>query len=156
MTDCYYKYPFMYKIATPLFIFVFLFSVTHLKAQTNSFETTVTNKTWIVSKYYISFSQEDKKDLFSNFSLKFLPANTRTFLAIDNSKGEAGATKGYWNEQSDKVTLFLNLEPDDKPKYRIALLLNKAEMQKSQISSTKLSFRIPDVMGYIDVEFTEK
>ncbi len=130
--------------------------VTHLKAQTNNFASAATNKTWVVSKYYISFYQQDKKDLFNSFSFKFLAADTRTFLAIDNSQSKADTCKGYWSEDNNKVSLALTLEPDDKANYNVALLLNKAEMQETEISSTKLSFRISDVMGYVLVEFTEK
>jgi hypothetical protein len=146
----------MYKSVTLLFIVIFLGSLTHLKAQTSSFASTASNKTWVVSKYYISFYNQDKKDLFNNFSFKFLPTVTRTFLAIDNSQSVADTCKGYWNEDNNKVSLSLTLEPDDKANYRVALLLNKAEMQETEVSSTKLSFRIPDVMGYIDIELTEK
>lgn len=147
----------MYKTITLLFTTIFLFFISHLKAQTTSFTSAATNKTWVVSKYFTSFTQEDKKDLFNNFSFKFINGDTTAFLAIDNSQSVADTCKGFWDDRSNnKVSLFLNLEPNDKANYRIATLLNKAEMQETQISSTKLSFRIPDVMGYIDVEFTEK
>jgi len=146
----------MFKIITILSATAFLLFATDLKAQTTSFSSTAINKTWVVTKYFASFSQEDKKQLFTNFSFKFLNADTTTFLAIDNSSSPADTCFGFWDEDNDKVRLSLNLEPNDKANYKIAMLINKAEMQKTEISLTKLSFRIPDVMGYIDVEFTEK
>jgi hypothetical protein len=147
----------MFKIITFLFTTVLLFFATYLKAQTSSFASAATNKTWAVSKYFSSHTQEDKKSLFSNFSFKFINGDTTTFLAIDNSQSIADTCTGFWNDRgNNKVSVFLNLEPNDKPNYKVALLLNNAEMQATEISSSKLSFRIPDVMGYVDVEFTEK
>jgi hypothetical protein len=146
----------MFKIITILSATAFLLFATDLKAQTGTLASAATNKTWIVTKYFSSFSQDDKKQLFNNFSFKFLNADTTTFLAIDNSTSIADTCFGFWDEENDKARVSLNLEPSDKANYKIAILLNKGEMQKTEISTTKLSFRIPDVMGYVDVEFTEK
>lgn len=146
----------MNKSTTLFFTTLLLLFITNLKAQTGGFASAAANKSWAVSKYYTSFTQEDKKDLFQNFSFKFFNGDTTTFLAIDNSKSLADTCQGFWREDGDKVGLFLNIELSDKENYRTAVLLNQSEMKKVEISPSKLRFRIPDMMGYIDVEFTEK
>src|SRR4051812_27180268 len=100
----------MNKAFTLLFTTLFLLSITNLKAQTGNFASAASNKTWVVSKYYTSFNQEDKKDLFKNFSFKFINSDTTTFLAIDNSNSVADTCQGFWDEDPEKVSLFLNIE----------------------------------------------
>jgi len=142
----------MFKIIILFITTTLLFSVTNSKAQTGI----ANNNTWVVSKYWTSFTQEDKKDLFKDFTFQFIQADTSTFLAINNSSGIADTSRGFWHQEGSKISISLPLDSSNIEKYKMAMLLNRAEIQTTGVSSSLLSFTINELMDYILVEFTVK
>ena len=143
----------MYRIIL-LAIASFFFTTT-TEAQTNRFVdyATTSGSKWVISKYSISSSGEEKKDLFSNYSFQFLKADTANILVIDNT-GSKPARKGLWNQQDKSFDFTISPDPYDTAYYKIALLLNKTSLELVTATSSKVKFKLPDVMGQTIIELT--
>lgn len=143
----------MYKIILSAIV-SFCFT-TAIQAQTNHFADYASSgsTTWVISKFLISPSGEDKKALFNNYSFQFSRTDTTTVLVIDNT-GSKPPRKGFWNQQDKFFDILLPTDPYDIPYYKIALLLNKTSLEEVSVTSSLAKFKTPDVMGQAVIELT--
>lgn len=136
----------------------FVLFCVHLSAQ-SSFANYVTanNATWAITKYFLAGSQEDKKDLFKNYTFRFSKSDTTT-LSITNIATNKNSWKGFWNEQpnNNNVDIFLPTDLTDSDYNQIAILLNKAPLQEISATPSLLTLKMQDLMGEIVVEFSLK
>jgi len=133
------------------------------KPRTDSFYSITRNNAWLISRYYSTTNQIDKKLLFNNCIFKFNQADTSTFLI--EITGKNSMVGNCTAQDNDRIIFSMPLISSDSAGISTSdslynegsKLLCSWPVQITEVGQSLVKFTMADpIMGSFLIEFTRK